>query len=83
MEDYVKTVTTHQAKTHLSRLLKEAQAGEKIVITNGKVPVAQLTSLTSVDAGRPVVGTPTSEPVKYTDDAFRPLTDEELKGWGL
>lgn len=79
----MKTVTTHQAKTHLSRLLKEAQAGEKIVITNGQVPVAQLIPLTSVDAGRPTVGTPTSEPVQYTDDAFRPLTNEELKGWGL
>ncbi len=77
------TVNIHQAKTHLSRLLKEAQAGEKIVILSGTVPVAQLTSLQSTDTDRPTVGTPTSEPVGYTDDAFRPLTDEELKGWGL
>ena len=79
----MKTVTTHQAKTHLSRLLKEAQAGEKIVILSGSVPVAQLTSLQGSEPVRPSVGTTTSEPVHYTDDAFRPLTDEELKGWGL
>jgi antitoxin (DNA-binding transcriptional repressor) of toxin-antitoxin stability system len=28
----MKAVTTHQAKTHLSRLLKEVQTGETIVI---------------------------------------------------
>ena len=79
----MKRVTTHQAKTHLSRLLKEVQAGEEVVILSGRVPVARLTSLELSSSSRPAVGTPTSEPVHYTDDAFRPLTDEELKVWGL
>ena len=79
----MKTVTTHQAKTHLSRLIKEAQGGETIVILNGRVPVARLTGIEPSGITRPEVGQRTSEPVRYTNDAFQPLTDEELKEWGL
>ena len=79
----MKTVTTHQAKTHLSRLLKEVQAGETIVILNGSVPVAKLTATQPMEAVRPLVGTLTSGQVRYDEDAFRPLTDEELKAWGI
>jgi hypothetical protein len=32
---------------------------------------------------RPKVGARTSEPVRYTDDAFKPLEDEELAEWAL
>lgn len=38
----MKTVTIHQAKTHLSRLLQEMEAGEEIVIANRDRPVARL-----------------------------------------
>ena len=79
----MKTVTTHQAKTHLSRLLKEVQAGETITILSGSVPAAKLTAVQPAEAVRPPVGTVTSGRVRYDDDAFRPLTDEELKAWGL
>lgn len=79
----MKTTTTHQAKTHLSRLLKEVQAGETIVILNGNVPVAKLTAIEPADKTRPTVGTRTSEPVTYTDDAFQPLADAALAEWGL
>ena len=79
----MKTVTTHQAKTHLSRLLKEAQAGETIVILSGSNPVAKLSAVEAVIATRPPVGTLTSAEVRYSDDAFRPLSDEELQAWGL
>tara|TARA_Y100000588_G_scaffold387929_1_gene486954 strand:+ start:278 stop:520 length:243 start_codon:yes stop_codon:yes gene_type:complete len=80
----MKTATTHQAKTHLSRLLKEVQAGETIIILSGNLPVAQLTAIEpSATKRRPKVGTHTSEPVRYTEDAFRPLVDEELEEWGL
>lgn len=79
----MKTVTTHQAKTHLSRLLKEVQAGETIIILNGSVPTAKLTATQPTEATRPPVGTVTSARVGYEDDAFRPLTDEELKVWGI
>ena len=79
----MRTVTTHQAKTHLSRLLKEVQTGETIVILSGSVPAARLTAARPGEAVRPPVGTVTSEQVRCSDDAFRPLTDEELKAWGI
>ncbi len=76
--------TVHQAKTHLSRLLKEAEAGQEITILRGKKPVAKI-----VPIDKPVV-----EPVPFrllgaypgiswTPDAFDPLTDEELKEMGF
>jgi len=37
-----KTVNMHEAKTHLSKLVKEAAAGEEIVIANAGNPVAKL-----------------------------------------
>ena len=41
----MKTATIHQPKTHLSRMLKEVQDGETIVILDGSTPVAKLTAL--------------------------------------
>ena len=79
----MKTVTTHQAKTHLSRLLREVQAGETVVILSGSAPMAQLVAVRPEKASRPPVGTLTSSEVRHSEDAFRPLTDEELKVWGL
>lgn len=35
-------VTIHEAKTHLSRLVQRAHAGEEIVIRRGRVPMAKL-----------------------------------------
>jgi prevent-host-death family protein len=35
-------VTVHEAKTHLSRLLRRVEAGEEIIIVRGTVPVARL-----------------------------------------
>jgi antitoxin (DNA-binding transcriptional repressor) of toxin-antitoxin stability system len=79
----MKTVTTHQAKTHLSRLIKEVQTGETVVILNGSVPVAELRATQQTYTSRPKTGTITSETVKYDDDAFNPLTDNDLKVWGI
>jgi antitoxin (DNA-binding transcriptional repressor) of toxin-antitoxin stability system len=80
----VKTVTTHEAKTHLSRLLAEVEAGEEFVICRGKTPAARLVPTTRKPARRrPKVGTVTSAPVRLADDAFKPLTDEELEDWGI
>ena len=79
----MKTVTTHEAKTHLSRMLKEVKQGETIIILNGKTPVAKLTAIEAPLFQRPKVGTVTSAPVRYAPDAFDPMTDEELAKWGL
>ena len=79
----MKTATIHQTKTHLSRMLKEVQGGETIVILNGSTPVAKLIAVDPSANRRPKVGTRTSPPVRYTADAFQPLTDDQLKEWGL
>jgi antitoxin (DNA-binding transcriptional repressor) of toxin-antitoxin stability system len=79
----VKTATTHEAKTHLSRLIREVQAGETVVILSGQKPVAKLTAIESVPRRRPRVGTAISEPVSYAPDAFAPMTPEQTTEWGL
>lgn len=80
----MKAITTHFAKTHLSRLLKEVQAGETIIILQGKTPVGKLTSALPVSAKRrPKPGVATSTGVRCAADAFLPLSDAELKEWGL
>ena len=80
----MKTVTTHEAKTHLSKLLAEVEAGEEVTIARGTRPVAKLVPVKrTARRGRPKVGTRTSEGVSWTADAFAPLSHEELKDWGL
>ena len=36
------TVNVHEAKTHLSRLLAQVEAGEEVVIARNGAPVARL-----------------------------------------
>lgn len=79
----MKTASIHHTKTHLSRMLKEVQAGETIVILNGATPVARLTAIDRTAPQRPKTGTRTSLPVRYAADAFAPLADTDLQEWGL
>jgi prevent-host-death family protein len=75
----VKTVTIHEAKTHLSRLVAEAENGEEIIILRVSRPAARLRGMSQKRvARRPKVGTHTSKPVRVAPDAFAPLTDQEL-----
>ena len=39
--------TVHQAKTHLSKLLAEAEAGEEVIIARDETPVVRLTPVAS------------------------------------
>jgi prevent-host-death family protein len=39
------SVTIHEAKTHFSKLVRRAEAGEEIVVRRGSVPVARITPL--------------------------------------
>lgn len=38
-------VTVHEAKTHLSRLIQRALAGEEIIIARGQQPLVKLVAL--------------------------------------
>lgn len=78
------TITTHEAKTHLSRYLAEVQQGKEFIIARGKTAVAMLVPIKAEAAKpRPKVGETLDPPFPIPDSAFAPLTDEELKEWGL
>lgn len=69
-------VNVHEAKTHLSRLLRRVAAGEEIVIARGGVPVARLVPVDSprprrfgLDRGRFMV----------PDDFDQPLPEDVLR----
>lgn len=80
----METVTTHEAKTHLSALLKRVERGEEIQILRGEVPVAKLVPLKkSPQYTRPKVGTFTSPRIVCSEDAFEPLTEGEMIQWGM
>lgn len=78
-------ITTHEAKTHLSKYLALVAEGAEVVIKKGAVPVASLVYLanTNKKTERPKVGTVTSEKVTYTKDCFDSLTQAELDEWGV
>jgi antitoxin (DNA-binding transcriptional repressor) of toxin-antitoxin stability system len=80
----MRTITTHEAKTHLSRYLAEVERGNEYVIARGKTAVAMLVPVKSAPAKpRPKVGETLDPPFHIPDSAFAPLTEEELKEWGL
>jgi prevent-host-death family protein len=45
-------VNIHEAKTHFSRLVERAEAGEEIVIARAGVPVARLVPLVEISRRR-------------------------------
>jgi len=77
------TVTIHQAKTHLSRLIQQVESGEEVVVCRGKLPVAKIIPSGPSRVSRPKVGKATSKRFDIPADAFAPLDDEDLKHWGL
>jgi prevent-host-death family protein len=74
--------TVHQAKTHFSRLLKEAEAGKEVVVMRGKKPVARIVPIDSTFSRKSLAGAYAKD-LHCDDDAFDPMTDEELIQSGL
>lgn len=70
-------VNIQEAKTHLSRLLERAQAGERIVIAKAGRPIAELTAITRVDI---VFGGLVGE-VSIDYDAFDAADAEIARMW--
>ncbi len=75
------TVTVHAAKTHLSRLIQKAAAGEEVVIARGKVPVVRLVPV-RVRKPERRFGAMRGR-ARVTAEFFVPLSEAELKQWGL
>jgi len=73
--------TVHQAKTNLSKLLKEAEEGKEVIITRGKTPVAKIVPIHQAAKDR-APGSMEGQ-IWSAPDAFDPLTDEEMRELGF
>lgn len=72
------TVTVHEAKTHLSRLIAEALAGGDVVIARGKLPVVRLVPVER--KGKRQAGT-LKGIIAWDERFWDPLPAEELRLW--
>jgi len=69
----MKRVSLYDAKTHLSNLLDEAEAGKQIVITRRGNPIAKLVGLTAT-AKRRTLGSAKGQ-VIMADDFDAPMNE--------
>ena len=75
------TVSVHEAKTHLSRLIERVLAGEEVVIARNKEPVVRIVR-EAPPKKLPLLGAFKGQ-FDIDESAFLPMTDDELKDWGL
>jgi prevent-host-death family protein len=75
--------TVHQAKTHFSRLLKEAEAGQEVVVMRGSKPVARIVPIVEQPAPKRRLAGLFRGRVLYDDKALDPLTGDELAELGF
>ena len=73
-----RTVTIHEAKTNLSRLIAAVEAGEEVIIARGKTPTVKLV---------PVAPKPRRVPgswkgkISLGPEFFEPMSEEDLALW--
>lgn len=72
-------VSVHEAKTHLSRLLEQALAGEEVIIRRSGRLLVRLTPVATAPSRRKL-GTAKGDFV-VPDDFDAPLPDEVLQGF--
>lgn len=72
----MEAINIHEAKTHFSRLLARAHAGEEIIISKAGVPFAKLTPLGPEYQRKPGIAKGS-----VTDAFFDPLPEDELEKW--
>ena len=75
----MKSVTVHKAKTTLSKLIAEVEAGEEILILRGTEPAARLVPVENATHKRQFGAL--AGQVSVTPAFFEPLPDEELASW--
>lgn len=72
-------VNVHEAKTHFSRLLEQAHAGQEIILAKAGKPYARLVPLEPETVERKpgrLKGL-----IEVGDEFFEPLSEEELALW--
>ena len=74
------TVSIHDAKTHLSRLIEQVLAGEEVVIARDAQPVVRLVRAEAADLSpkKPLLGAMKGRMADIGDEAMASLTDEYL-----
>ncbi len=72
------TVTTHEAKTHLSKLIARALDGEEVVISRGSEPKVKLVPVEVKARRRAGI---LAGKISLPDSFFDPMTEEELRLW--
>jgi len=70
-------VNVHEAKTHFSKLLEQAHAGQEIIVAKAGKPYARLMPL-APESGR---RRPGRLPGRLGDQFFEPLPEDELDAW--
>lgn len=73
--------TVHQAKTNLSKLIREAESGKEVIITRGKKPVAKIVPIDS--ALKKAAPDMLKGQIWSAPDAFDPLTDQQMRELGF
>lgn len=71
------TVNVHEAKTHFSRLLEQAHAGQEIILAKAGKPYARLMPLAPTTGER----RPGRLEGRLSDAFFEPLPEDELAAW--
>ena len=74
----VTIMTVADAKTHLSRLLAEAEAGHEVIIARGKTHVARIVAIEKTGKRQP--GTLKGK-IAWDERFWDPLPEDELRLW--
>jgi prevent-host-death family protein len=77
----MRTVNLYEAKTHLSRLVEEAAAGEEIVIAKAGRPLARLVPAEQPRKGPRPLGLLDGQGYWIADDFDAPLPDDIQKAF--
>lgn len=70
-------VNVHEAKTHFSKLLEQAHAGQEIILAKAGKPYARLVPLEAASSHRQ----PGRLAGRVGDAFFEPLPEDELQAW--
>jgi antitoxin (DNA-binding transcriptional repressor) of toxin-antitoxin stability system len=79
------TYTVEQAQSDFGKLLKDAEAGQEVVIERDGKPLARLSIVAEAEnpKAKRIAGRYAGKH-NYSDDIFKPLeTDEELREYGF
>lgn len=73
------TVSVHEAKTHLSRLIEKVLAGEEVIVERNHKPVIKLVPV-QPPKKKPLLGALKGQ-FELDDAFFEPLSEEDLSVW--